>query len=112
MLVKDIELIPAVVDLVDNSVDGARRVRGDRRLDGLGVTITADTEAFVIEDNCGGIDIDTARHYAFRFGRPADFEGLARSVGQFGVGMKRALFKLGSSFEARSRTVTSESPCP
>ena len=27
MLVKDIELIPAIVDLVDNSIDGAKRLR-------------------------------------------------------------------------------------
>src|SRR5205814_7898578 len=54
-----------------------------------------------------GIDPNTARRYAFRFGRPAGAKATRRSVGQFGVGMKRALFKLGSVFEVESWTKTS-----
>jgi hypothetical protein len=102
MLVRDIELIPAIVDLVDNSVDGARRLRGSGRFDGLWVRLDISSDAFRIADNCGGIPIETARRYAFRFGRPVDAPSLARSVGQFGVGMKRALFKLGSKFRIES----------
>src|ERR1051326_5430154 len=98
MLVKDIELIPAVLDLVDNSVDGARGIRGDERFDDLWVRLNIGPERFAITDNCGGIDIGTARSYAFRFGRPWDAVGVPGSVGQFGVGMKRALFKLGRAF--------------
>ena len=108
MLVRDIELIPALVDLVDNSVDGARRLRGSGRFDGLFVQIDATAEMFRIEDNCGGIPINVARHYAFRFGRTGQTPQLPRSVGQFGVGMKRALFKLGSAFEIRSVEATSD----
>lgn len=121
MLVKDIELLPAILDLVDNSVDGARSIRpdlksegreltpeeeeqNDRRYVGLLVELTANGQEFEIRDNCGGIDIDTARKYAFRFGRAADFKGVESSVGQFGVGMKRALFKLGSYFTVESVT--------
>ena len=107
MLVKDIELIPAVVDLVDNSVDGALGMRGEGDFDGLWVEIEANPERFSITDNCGGIPVDVARRYAFRFGRPADFKTIEGSVGQFGVGMKRALFKLGKIFRIQSRTKTS-----
>ena len=63
---------------------------------------------FRIEDNCGGIPINVARHYAFRFGRTEQTPQLPRSVGQFGVGMKRALFKLGPAFEIRSVEATSD----
>jgi hypothetical protein len=108
MLVRDIELIPALVDLVDNSVDGARRLRGSDRFDGLYVRIDATAEMFRIEDNRGGIPIDIARRYAFRFGRTDETPQLARSVGQFGVGMKRALFKLGPDFEIRSVEAASD----
>lgn len=107
MLTKDIELIPAIIDLVDNSVDGAKRLRPDGDYAGLMVRITIkadqDDGCFVIDDNCGGIDADVARRYAFRFGRPDAFEGVEGSVGQFGVGMKRAIFKLGRSFRVDSR---------
>lgn len=148
MLVKDIELMPAIVDLVDNSIDGAKRLRqpvadanrdveseGDvgsaadadaadagpeevagngaspeqvvddpnrDRFKGLFVKIAVDGEHFEIEDNCGGISLKAAREYAFRFGRPHKVEGPLGEVGQFGVGMKRALFKLGTWFEVTS----------
>jgi hypothetical protein len=116
MLVKDIELVPAVLDLVDNSVDGARSVvfgadpeltptgdLPDEAFDGYFVRVTATAEQFVIEDNCGGIELKIARDYAFRFGRSKQHHGTPGSVGQFGVGMKRALFKLGREFRVTSR---------
>jgi hypothetical protein len=107
MLVKDIELIPAITDLVDNSVDGALALRGERSFEGLEVAIAATPEKFSITDNCGGIDADIARHYAFRFGRPVEHVGVEGSVGQFGVGMKRALFKLGREFRVESQARSS-----
>jgi hypothetical protein len=104
MLVKDIELIPAIVDFVDNSVDSARIMHPDGDLVGRKIEIEATPGAFSIADNCAGISSEVARKYAFHFGRPEGFAGVAHAVGQFGVGMKRALFKLGRAFEIESRT--------
>lgn len=104
MLVRDIQLIPAIVDLVDNCVDGAMRQSTDGRFEGLWVKLTIGSNHFKIADNCGGIPVGTARDYAFRFGRPAGMQSTAHSIGQFGVGMKRALFKLGSEFTVTSNT--------
>jgi len=104
MLVKDIPLERSIIDLVDNCVDGALRLRGSGSLEGLWVRIELDEESFRIADSCGGITVDLARRYAFRFGRPEGMQSTLRSVGQFGVGMKRALFKLGERFEVRSTT--------
>jgi hypothetical protein len=107
MLVKDIPLSRAILDLVDNAVDGARRLRGATSYDGLSIDITVLPDVFRIVDNCGGIPIDVARDYAFRFGRPSGGPSLDYSVGQFGVGMKRALFKLGAHFVIESTAETS-----
>lgn len=107
MLVKDIELTRAIIDLVDNCVDGALRIRSNRKYKGLEVRIEATPERFRIVDNCGGIPADLARTYAFRFGRPEGMTATPHSVGQFGVGMKRALFKLGSKFRIESTTENS-----
>ena len=106
MLVRDIALNRAIIDLVDNSVDGARRKCPKGKYDGLWIEITADKGKFEIKDNCGGISLETARFYAFRFGRPKGMEATPHSVGQFGVGMKRALFKLGSRFRVVSSTAS------
>ena len=102
MLVRDIPLEMAIHDLLDNCIDGAIRLRGEGRLDDLEVNITCSPDHFEIRDNCSGIDLATARDYAFRFGRPKDAQMVPHSVGRFGVGMKRAVFKLGEHFRVES----------
>ena len=102
MLTKDVSLTSAIMDLIDNCVDGALRIRGEESLEGLVVSLSVRETGFLIEDNCGGIPLNIARHYAFRFGRPDDAKPVDHSVGLFGVGMKRAMFKLGRRFEVQS----------
>lgn len=104
ILVRDISIRDAVSDLLDNSVDGALSVRTDGNYQGLWVKIEFNPEnkTIVIQDNCGGIDSDVARKYAFQFGRPEGAETLKHSVGVFGIGMKRALFRLGNYFSVES----------
>ncbi len=107
MLTRDIALIPAVLDLVDNCVDGARRDVGDGPYDGHWVRIEVSADRLRLADNCGGIPVDVAQRYAFRFGRDEDSPSIRHSIGQFGVGMKRAIFKIGDEFRVDSRTRTS-----
>jgi hypothetical protein len=107
MLTRDIPLTRAILDLVDNSVDGARRMRANGDFNDLWVRVELDTNQFKIADNCGGIPVDIARNYAFRFGRPKDAPLTPGSVGQFGVGMKRTFFKLGRHFTVHSVTSSS-----
>jgi len=103
MLIRDIPLIRAIIDLVDNAVDGALRLRKESNdYSGLSIRIELDNEHFKIVDNCGGISVNVAQNYAFRFGRAKEADSIAGSVGQFGVGMKRAFFKLGRQFRVES----------
>ena len=104
MLTRDISLIPAVLDLVDNCVDGARGEVGDGPYEEYWVRVELDASKIRIVDNCGGISIETAEKYAFRFGRDDESPTLRHSIGQFGVGMKRAIFKIGDGFRIESRT--------
>mgnify|MGYP003641801299 CR=1 FL=1 len=99
---RDLSLYDAAKDLVDNCVDGARRLRPDGNFEGLSVEIALNAEHFVIVDNCGGIPVSIARDHAFRFGRTAGAPAVEGSIGQFGVGMKRALFMMGDVFEINS----------
>jgi hypothetical protein len=106
MLTRDIDLTRSIADLVDNCVDGARRLRPNQQYAGLWVRIEANGDRFKISDNCGGISVEVARKYAFRFGRASEMPETPHSIGQFGVGMKRALFKIGHVFRVESRNST------
>lgn len=107
MLTKDIMIEDAIAELVDNSVDGARTIQGEygnATLQNRSIRIELNKEFFKITDNCGGIPVEIARKYAFRFGRPSLNTKQGRTIGHFGVGMKRALFKMGNYFKIESRT--------
>lgn len=109
MLVRDILLKQAIIELIDNSIDGARSIRKDNQYSGLKIAVTFDENKFIIEDNCGGIPLNVAANYAFRFGRPKTAESKdTETTGIFGIGMKRALFKIGNIFSVHSTTKTTE----
>lgn len=103
-LVRDVDLTSAIVDLVDNCIDGAKRIRPDEDFTGLGVAIVLNSALFRVSDNCGGIPLQQAKNYAFRFGREDGQAGVGHSVGHFGVGMKRTLFKMAEKFSVKSVT--------
>src|SRR5258708_6948185 len=99
MLTRDIKLEDAILDLLDNCVDGVLRSKngatGKRPYEGFGADIEFKHDSFSISDNCGGIPWDL-HDYAWRMGRtqkrPPEQPG---TVGVYGIGMKRALFKMG-----------------
>lgn len=99
MLTRDIPTDRAILDLIDNSIDASISENIDDPL----IEISISEDDFVIKDNSGGLDLDVARNYAFRFGRSSEAPRTPNSVGQFGVGMKRTLFKLGKRFRVESR---------
>lgn len=104
MLTRDIELADAILDLLDNCVDGVLRQiakskakrKPDKPYDGYWARIILAPDRFEILDNCGGIPEDVAEKSAFMLGRP-DLRQDAKleTVGVYGIGMKRAIFKMG-----------------
>ena len=102
MLTRDIKLEDAIMDLLDNCVDGILRTGAggtDQPYEGFWAAITFDADSFVIEDNCSGIPPDLLE-YAFRLGRAPDYPEDQKppgAVGVYGIGMKRAIFKIGES---------------
>ena len=108
MITRDIELQDAILDLLDNCVDGIRRSgksMGDKPYAGYFARITFTEDEFVIEDNCGGIPKEIAEKYAFMMGRPAAHKDTkSGTIGVYGIGMKRAIFKMGRSCVVHSHT--------
>lgn len=110
MLVKDLSLKDAIGDLIDNSVDAANKIAAEHKTDlsKFTIKITFDKNHFSIIDNAGGIEEDVARKYAFKLGKPKNYNQGKHTIGQFGIGMKRAFFKLGEVITVESTALSSD----
>lgn len=116
MLTRDISMEDAVLDLVDNSIDAAcvsrdidlsSRILSDKQSSDTDVCdsfvkISIDPSSIRIEDNCGGIGIERAKEEVFVFGRSKQMK--RTSLGVYGIGLKRGIFKLGKEITIVSRT--------
>lgn len=116
-ITKDITLEDAILDLLDNCIDGARNdlhrtgnadmldPKAENKYEGYSAKLALSRNTFSIEDNCGGIPIDLAADYAFHFGRAQSQDTReGESIGLYGIGMKRALFKIGNNIKVESST--------
>ncbi len=117
---RDLPLEDAILDLVDNSIDAyilTRKIDVSPTLlktapkevipteassDPL-VSLIISGDLFEISDRCGGISVERARKEVFRFGRAASFSS---ALGVYGIGLKRAVFKVGKDITIESRTET------
>lgn len=118
MFTRDISLEDTVLDLIDNSMDGLTRSRVlDISPALLAQPIPASLrgrlplirchfsdDEFMVSDNCGGIPRDLAMKEMFSFGHSEKYHG--SQLGVYGIGLKRALFKIGRHFDIHSRTPT------
>ncbi|MBI4032578.1 ATP-binding protein [Candidatus Berkelbacteria bacterium] len=115
MITRDLSLTDSVLDLIDNSIDQAvERTQADvmrvltdggqiASLRGNRISLRLSGDQFVIEDTCGGIPIEDARNTVFLFGNPSE-RGAPSGLSVYGIGMKRAFFKLGRLITVRSAT--------
>ena len=103
MITRDISIKDAILDLIDNSIDGANKLNPND-YSSFKIELIINEKEFIIKDNCGGFSLEIAKKYAFRFGRPDDAPKTGGSIGRFGVGMKRALFKIGQNFLVESKS--------
>jgi hypothetical protein len=119
MFIRDLSLEDSILDLVDNSIDSLIKTRGvdvsDALLPSGGdeageekhrlpiIEIYYEPGKFRIRDTCGGISVKDAVDEVFRFGHS---EGAERGqLGVYGIGLKRAIFKIGAEIIIESRTV-------
>src|SRR6266545_4549677 len=115
MLTRDISLAECVLDLVDNSLHSLIRdtdldvmqvllgKKVARKPSDAKISIRFDSSEFRIEDTCGGITIEEAANEVFRFGKVKP-DRAHTGLGVYGIGMKRAVFKLGRMIAVESST--------
>lgn len=111
-LTRDATVQACIFDLIDNSIDAARDTIFARHpenphdelpdnYNGYKIDITLNGAEFRIEDNCGGIAVDKLQKLVLRFGERSQHPV---GIGAFGVGLNRALFKLGKISHLRTDT--------
>lgn len=102
-LTRDISVEACLFDLIDNSIDAARDTffarSEERHAEGLPdsyagfkITLKFSGDGCLIDDNCGGITVERLRTMVLRFGQRSSHPN---GIGIFGLGLNRALFKLG-----------------
>jgi hypothetical protein len=117
MFTRDITLEDCILDLIDNAMDSYLRTRkiditaevfgqaGDQIADDHPgrIDISFSEKQFSISDNCGGIDRTSAEEDVFCFGH-ASGSRPSGGLGVYGIGLKRAIFKLGDNIVVHSAT--------
>ena len=115
---RDASVEECIFDLIDNSIDAARKKLDDEgRLsldaDGLvddysGITIevVASQKSVSVSDNCSGMSPSDIEDGILRFGQPSHAKF---SIGLYGIGLNRAIFKLGEKTVLTSETSKSRS---
>ena len=111
---RDISLEACVLDLIDNSLDSyllkysvpISRLIFDEPADvpiphKAAIAVACSERQIKVTDTCGGISRARAMKDVFCFGHLPD-DKLGR-LGAYGVGLKRALFKIGNRFQIISR---------
>ena len=116
MITRDISLEDCILDLVDNAIDSLLRTRSidiEKAVLGNGAKVTGtfqkhsisiayDARHFAISDDCGGIPKEHAKNDVFCFGPSPGAE--PGRLGVYGIGLKRAILKLGKKAEVKSHT--------
>lgn len=118
MLTRDLTVTDCILDLIDNAMhqviendklDAMRVLEGrqrSKRVRNRRIDIDFSPTRFRIEDTCGGISATRAKREVFRLGRVGN-ASKARGLGVYGIGMKRAFFKLGALVLMKSRKSSS-----
>ncbi len=91
ILTRDISIHDCILDLLDNAVDSYTRNKINEKRE---IQLNFDKNELRAFDNCGGIDKEKLQNEVFRFG-VKDFLNHAPTIGLYGIGLKRSIFKLG-----------------
>lgn len=120
LLTRDIPLIAAFLDLIDNSINAAvepysaRLKSADEYLTlfsdesvtpGVNISLLISGEKIEIKDTAGGISATMAKEHVFKFGRDAEPGSGTDRLSVYGIGLKRAIFKLGNKITMRSEHI-------
>lgn len=118
MITRDISLSDCMLDLVDNSIhslitktdlDVSEHLFAGtkaKKVDAF-INISFTPSNFSVSDDCGGMSIEDAQDQVFLLGNPVK-QKIHTGLGVYGIGMKRAFFKVGRDISITSHTTDEE----
>jgi Histidine kinase-, DNA gyrase B-, and HSP90-like ATPase len=109
LLTRDLSLVEAFLDLIDNSVNAAlvtqhiplsdardyMHLLTSKKKGTAHIAITASEKIITVSDTTGGISYKTAMKEAFKFGKAEHVGSANDRLSVYGIGLKRAIFKMG-----------------
>lgn len=101
-LKSDVTPIAAVKELVDNVIDNWRRLDNEGTDVTINIEIDFDNETFRISDDSGGLSEENVK-LIFALGDTIK-EEIDFPIGTYGMGAKKAILRLGSNAEIKSRS--------
>lgn len=117
LITRDIPLVAAFLDLIDNSINSAVEPFSKRLLSAndylqvfqdenitpkVSITLEINSDRVRIKDTATGISAQVAKDHVFKFGRGLDERHDADRLSVYGIGLKRAIFKLGNKITISS----------
>lgn len=117
LITRDISLVAAVLDLIDNSINAAVEpqsetlqsaqdyltlFQNENIIPKVDIHLRIENSEVTITDNAAGISATTASEHVFKFGRSTNEASTSDRLSVYGIGMKRAIFKLGNEINIQS----------
>lgn len=117
LITRDIPLVAAFLDLIDNSINAAVEPASHRLLTAedylnlfqdeavkpkVDIFLSVSQDQIEISDTALGISAKTAAEHVFKFGRASDEAHVGDRLSVYGIGLKRAMFKLGNKISIHS----------
>ncbi|HEX3809470.1 MAG TPA: ATP-binding protein [Rhizomicrobium sp.] len=111
LITRDITLVDAMLDLIDNSINAAlapiadqlktaddyQRLLANKHVKPkVEISIRIGSARIAIDDNAPGIPLEMAQKHVFKFGRDEGDEEPTDRLSVYGIGLKRAIFKCGN----------------
>lgn len=111
LITRDISLVEALLDLIDNSINAAlqplapklktaddyeRLLKNTKIKPKVQIDLAVGSTKIAIYDNAPGISLKTAEQHVFKFGRDASDADESDRLSVYGIGLKRAMFKCGN----------------
>jgi Histidine kinase-, DNA gyrase B-, and HSP90-like ATPase len=111
LITRDISLVDAFLDIIDNSINAAlepladdlktaddyqRLLANSKIKPKVQIEITVGSARLVVSDNAPGISATMAQEHVFKFGRATADAHESDRLSVYGIGLKRAMFKCGN----------------